>query len=243
MAKHIIRLLIGLFLLNADTLFAQDTYKSQNIFEFSIGYGNHFPTEKIQIAYAYFILEEYGSYLSEIDDYFDDDIYTGLDTADEGKYGGPAMSVRFLLSMNNSFLKIGGGIGIFQIRAERVVSSSLVWKDTGKPYSYTSYLNGQYLQLLADTYLFSVNKMIFHSEIGLGLLNYWDSDMDFGKSPLDPSTELMSSAKFILSIPTNNPQIPVIEPQIIITKGYSDLDLFTYHFHLGLAWSWQNSNK
>lgn len=206
-------------LFNITNLIAQNTYKSKNLMEVSGGWGFYSPSDKIKAAYTSLI------------DPWGQTVYN----PDEGDYGGIGMSFRVLFAVKSSPIKIGGEIGGFTMRKE-TMTTSLVYVDSGDPVTSDDFLNGNNLLLLMDVFLFSAGKSVVHTEFGIGYLVYWDTSIGFGKAPFDPASELVTSAKLIFTIPIAEKYS--LDPQFIITKGFSDNDVLVYHAHLGFTALW-----
>ena len=209
--------------LHINTLRAQYIYKNQNLIELAGCYGFYSPNNKIKSAYTLYHIDPWGEIITN---------------PDKGKYGGYGMYFHILFNVKNSYLKLGAEIGAFTVRQKTTKSSYLYWKDTGKAVESTRFLNGNYL---SDFYLFTFKKINIHTEVGLGLLVFWDTDLGFGKAPFDPASELMSSAKLVFSIPgmlKQSKEKYSIDPQIGIIKGFSSNDILVYQINLGFSVLW-----
>ena len=211
-------------LLLAAVASGQQQYFLQNRFEISGLYGLYSPSEKIKDAYRESSIDPYGNTI-----FYDD----------EGTYGGFGMSFRLLFRMKQSPIKLGVELGGFTMREEKVSLYPLIYKDTGEAVEETRYLNGNHLQLMSDVYLFSLDKIIVHSQFGTGFLLYWDTDLGFGKAPFRPTRELMASAKIIASIPIQ--KLYSIDVQYGLIKGFSDNNVYTPQFHVGISAAWGQS--
>jgi hypothetical protein len=192
---------------------ARKPYRDRNLFEITAGWGFYSPSDKVRMAY--------------IGEFYPDFDYE--------QYGGIGVSFRALFAIRGTPLKVGGEFGAFTMRSEGS-NTGLVYAETGDAYTTDDFLNGCNLQFLVDLLLFDAVKIVTHTEIGIGYLVFWDTTMGFGEAPFSPASEFMSSAKLVFSIPIS--QNHMIDPQFILSKGFSDNDILVHHIYIGWSILW-----